>query len=160
MGEGPTWISPSVHVCGTDSQKKGEIERENKVRRHPEDVPVQSHMPGDSQPEAEGTQRSGWGSGSRPRPGEALQSDVLGNGAAVLRSRHAVDGKQTQRCGGAQTVGGVSELPLAVAARHGEESDRHGLQVTSPVCVCDVFVSCVLRTEAHILRPTGCHDNL
>lgn len=29
---GPTWITLSVHVCGTDSQKTGETEREDKVK--------------------------------------------------------------------------------------------------------------------------------
>lgn len=29
----PTWITLSVHVCGTDSQKTGETEREDKVKK-------------------------------------------------------------------------------------------------------------------------------
>lgn len=30
---GPTWITVSVHVCGTGSQKTGETEREDKVKK-------------------------------------------------------------------------------------------------------------------------------
>lgn len=97
-------------------------------------------MPGHPQPEAEGVQRSGRrsgrGPGPRPGSGEAQQADVLGDRATTLRPSDAVDGKQTQQRGGAQTAGGVPQLPLAVAARHGQEPDRHGLQVTSLVCVC------------------------
>ncbi|CAK6965191.1 Hypothetical predicted protein [Scomber scombrus] len=91
-------------------------------------------MPGYPQSEAEGVQRSGRGPGSGPRPGEAHQA-VHGHGASTLHSSDAVDSKQTQQNAGAQTAGGVSQLPLAVAAGHDQEPDRHGLQVTSPTCV-------------------------
>lgn len=121
-------------------------------------------MPGHPQPEAEGAQRSGrrsrWGAGPRPRPGEAQQADVYRDGAATLRPCDAVDGKQKQQCGGAQTSGGVSQLPLAVAARHGEESDGHALQVTSLVCECVNVCRTLLKTSVAALQGSHPRANL
>lgn len=69
-------------------------------------------MPGDPQSEAEGIQRaewrSGWHPGPRSWPGEVRQADVHGDRVSTVLSSDAVDGKQTQQCGGAQTARGVS----------------------------------------------------
>lgn len=146
---------------GQTHRRRERLKERIKWRRTRGDVPVQSNMPRHPQPEAEGVQRSGRRSGRgpspRPGPGEAQQADVLGDGAATLRPSDVVDGKQTQQCGGAQTTGGVPQLPLAVAARHGQEPDRHGLQVTSlTVCVWMLWMTLL---EAHIYRLICCHGN-
>ena len=121
-------------------------------------------MPGHPQPEAEGAKRSGrrsrWGTGPRPGSGEAQQADVYRDGAATLCPCDAVDGKQKQQCGGAQTSGGVSQLPLAVAARHGEESDGHALQVTSLVCECVNVCRTLLKTSVAALQDSHPWANL
>lgn len=138
MGEGPTWITASVHVCGTHQQEEGEAERGDKVtQRKPEHVPVQSDVSRHPQPQAEELQVSGrrWDPASGPWPGETGQAGVSGAGVSVLCSSDAVDSEQTKPRSATQTAGGVSQLPLAVAARHREEQDRHGLQVTPPKCV-------------------------
>lgn len=107
-------------------------------------VPVQSNMPGYPKPEAEGIPRAERRSGLHPGPGKTHQANVHGDRASTVPPCDAVDGKQAQQRGGAQTAGGVSKLPLAVAARHSEESDKHGLQVTS-TCVF-VCWGCFLTT--------------
>lgn len=138
-------------IVGHANSRKERLKGRIKWRRKLEDVLVQGNVPGDPQPETEGVQdsgwRPGWGPGSRPRTGEACRKDFYGDGNATLPSSDAVDSKQTQRCGGAQAAGGVPQLPLAVAAWHGEESDRHGLQVTLPVCLCERKSCSVMLTD-------------
>lgn len=91
-------------------------------------------MPRDPQPQAERGQGSGWGTGPGPCSRKAGQTDVQRDRAAALSSFDAVDGSQTQQCGGTETAGGVSQLPLVVSAGYGEESDGHGVQVKLAVC--------------------------
>lgn len=106
------------------------------------DVSVQSHVPGDSEPQAEECQRCQWGPVAGPR--KTREAVVHRAGVAALHSPDAVDGKQTQCGGAAQTAGRVSQLPHAIPARHSEESDWHDLQVTH--CVGE-SISCL---SAHI----------
>lgn len=137
-------------------------------RRKQEDVPVQSNMPGHPQPEAEKLQRSGRGPGPGPGSGEACQAGVHGDGAATLHPSDVVDANKIQQCGAAQTAGGVSKLPLVVAAGHGQEPDGHGLQVTS-LCVCECVCECrieklfwrllELYSKAYNYRAICCHSN-
>lgn len=150
---------------GQTHRRRERLKERIKWRRKREDVPVQSNMPRHPQPEAEGVQRSGRrsgrGPGPRPGSGEAHQTDVRGDSAATLRTPD-VDGKQTQQRGGAQTAGGVPELPLVVAARHGQEPDRHVLQVTSPVCLW-MFVGLyrrLLRQCPSVLKGSHLQTNL